>query len=62
MTKLTIEAIRCLPKRLVRDGTQVSEMQMTGCAAFVVALHPRFAPMIYNGTGKWKTMKFVKAP
>jgi hypothetical protein len=57
MTAAEIVAIRHLPKRFIRDGTQVATCPPSGA---VFAINPEFLPIIYSPTTKtWTRIKWA---
>lgn len=61
MTKALLVALRCLPRRFLRDGTSALEYgPEPGC---VVAIHGNHAPICYYPSRKrWFRIKFDRTP
>lgn len=57
MTKFYLESIRCLPKKYLRDGTNVVEVTMG--FGTVVALHKDLPPIqIFPNSKRWRKVRF----
>lgn len=59
--KITVTAIRTLPKRYVRDGTEVCYIKHANqTTTFFYAVNPGLAPIhCVAGKWRWSKMKFI---
>lgn len=63
MTKLELEALRCLPRLYVRDGTQVCLWSPPQLYPMVIAIHTQLPPIAYHSKGKkWKHVEWRETP